>query len=899
MNSIYLTKKIIILVIIILALFVMADKAEAAYDIKSDIRQVKTAYNSAVYYLDHNQGLKKAYINATSYLAYNNKWDDIKVVTDEKLDEFPDVKLIKTSDSPRIYYVKDNKKAQIISPTDFINFGFNWGDIVTVNKIDFEQYVLTDYNGIGLTYSVTSSKGEIFIKLDSSSPQGNLIPVNTINNLVAIFNFRAEEEITEIKSLKLNLKGVFNLDVLDKVYITDDDGTDFNIQASINSREANFNFGEDTFIIREGEEREIKVFINFADYQDCENNTLQISINSAEDINTASSITGDFPVEANIFNLINANDNLGSVKIEEKSVNINTTNIGSTGQTINKTTIYETSGNENIIIKEISFIEKGSAVNSDLGSFKLLDERGTVVAQVSEMQSGDIVKFTLNDYVIDKSKSNTFIVTSDILGGEGKKINLQFYEIKVIGSEYGFNLKAIYIDLSESIEINREYLGVVAEDLKDNKKVFAEQPGVIIGNFQIRNNNQEVYLQSLNFSLEKNASAPNLDSTVYLVNYESGEIYGTFSGIDFVSGIININLNNIKLDSKESLTITLITDMPNGIKNGDSYRIYLEKINYKAENGLYYADNVIAPGVLLTVNTSNAFIYSNNEFTGINYTKGQEDIKIASFIVEAAAGDDIIINSITFTKGNTSGTISYNNGFSNMKAYVGSKRSNNIISQPLSDNFTFEGFNYRLRAGDRVEIKIYVNTTNDLKVSETQLGLTNIAVIGYESGIPTVINGLNTLSNKVLFGEAKMSISALSGGAVVVGEDYNLVASFKVKNLGVEKLLLKYLTINTSTDGFSYSLGYNDLRIVNRSDSRRVGGNISRPVAGANKIDLGSYEIVSGEELTFDVYVDAEDSAPTGSFQIYFSELLAKGRYSKIEASISGDPTGNVTVSVN
>lgn len=899
MNYIYPMKKIIILAIVILALFSIADKIEAAYSVESNIRQVKIVDDSAVYYLDHNKGLKKVYINETSYLSYNNKWSDIKVIASDKLDEWSDIRLIKIKDGPGIYYIKGSKKALIVSPSDFINLGFDWGDIVVVNKIDFEQYILTDYEGIGLSYSSTSSQGEIFIKLDSSSPKGNLVPVNTINNLVAIFNFRPEEEITEIKSLKLSLKGVFNLDVLDKVYITDDDGTDFNIQASINNREANFDFGEDTFIIREGEEREIKVFVNFADCQDCLNNTFQVSIDKAEDINTDSSIIGDFPIEANIFNLINADGNLGSVKIEEKSININTTNIGSTGQTINKTTIYETSGNENIIINEISFIEKGTAVNSDLGSFKLLDERGTVVAQASEMQNGDIVKFILNDYVINKNRSNTFTVTGNILGGEGKKINLQFYKIKVIGSEHGFNLNPTYIDLSESIEIIREYLGVVAKDLKDNKKVFAKQPGVIIGNFQIRNNNQVVYLQSLNFSLEKNISAPNFDSIVYLVNYESGEIYSTFNGIDFASGIININLNNIKLDSKKSLTITLITDMPNGIKNGDSYRIYLEKINYKAENGLYYADNVIAPGVLLTVSTSNAFIYSNNEFCGVNYTKGQEDIKIASFIVEAAAGDDIIINSITFTKGNTSGTVSYNNGFSNMKAYVGSRRSNNIINQPFSDNFTFEGFNYRLRAGNRVEIKIYVDTTNDLKVSETQLGLTNMVVIGYESGIPTVINGLNTLSNKVLFGEAKMSISALSGGAVVVGEDYNLAASFKIKNSGAEKLLLKYLTINTSTDGFSYSLGYNDLRIIERSSARRVGGNISRPVAGANKVNLGSYEIVSGEEFTFDIYIDAGDSVPTGSFQIYFSELLAKGRYSRIEASISGDPTGNVTVSVN
>ncbi len=899
MNSICLTKRITMLAFVILALFVVAAKAEAAYDIETGIKQVKTAYNSAVYYLDHSRGLKKVYINAASYLSYNNKWDDIKVVADDKLLQFSEVELIKTSDSPRIYYIKGNKKAQIISQADFIGFGFNWGEVVTVNQTDFEQYVLSDYSGIGLAYSATVNGGEVNIKLDSSSPASGLLPANTKNNLVAVLNFKSEEKTVVIKNLKLNLKGVFTKAMLAKIYITDESGTGFNIQAAMDNRVANFNFGEDVFVINPNQTRKIKVFVNLADCQDCTNNTLQISINSAADINTAFSIMGDFPVEASIFKLIDVSDNLGGIKVEEKTINAGPANIGSTEQTLNKIKIYETSGNEDIIIKEISLAEKGTASYSDLGNFKLFDEKRNIVAQTSKMQSGDIVKFTLNDYTISKNKSHTFTVVGDILGGEGQKINLRFSEIKAVGSEYGFNLNDTHINLDESIEIIREYLGVIAKDLKDNKKVFSNQKGVIIGNFQIRNNNQEIYLTSLDFSLEKNTGAPNLSSVIYLVDYESGEIYGSFSGAGLNSGTASVNLNNIKLDPKKSLTITLITDMPTSAKNGDTYRVYLKKINYRAENKLYYSDNVVAPGVLLTVNTSNVFIYSNSEFTGINYTKGQEDIKIASFIVEAAAGDDIIIDSLTLTKGNSSGAVSYNNGFSNLKVYIDSGRSKNIIDKPFSNALTFEGFNYRLRAGRRAEVKVYADTADDLNISETQLMITDMAVNGYESGIPTVVNGLNTASNKVLFGEAKLSLAALSGGAVAVGEDYNLVASFKVKNIGAEKLLFKYLTINTSTDGFSYSLGYNDLRIVNRSDNRRVGGNISRPVAGANRIDLGSYEIDLNEELTFDIYIDAGDDVPAGSFQIYFSELSAKGRYSKIEASVSGDPTGNVTVSVN
>jgi len=184
-------------------------------------------------------------------------------------------------------------------------------------------------------------------------------------------------------------------------------------------------------------------------------------------------------------------------------------------------------------------------------------------------------------------------------------------------------------------------------------------------------------------------------------------------------------------------------------------------------------------------------------------------------------------------------------------------------------------------------------------VSEVKLIISDLVATDYDNGVKTEISGLNTASHKTILGEVRAEISVLSGGQVAIGEEDNLVASFKIENTGAETLRLKYLTVNTTSEGFSYSLGYSNLRIVNNENAKKVGSRISKPVSSANKLKLGSYKIEAGQEIIFDVYVDADEDVPVGNFQVYFSDLVAQGKSSKVEAAVSDNQTGKVTVSVD
>jgi hypothetical protein len=401
----------------------------------------------------------------------------------------------------------------------------------------------------------------------------------------------------------------------------------------------------------------------------------------------------------------------------------------------------------------------------------------------------------------------------------------------------------------------------------------------------------------MEISLNKNASAPELDQTIFLVNYDTGEVFGSTQGSAASAGSIIVSIQNLNLAAKKDITLTLITDIPKAAKNGDYYQMNLKSIRYRAENGLTYSDPVEAPGARLTVSKSNLYIYPNSKRGEVSYIKGQKGVIIGSFIIEAASGDDSTINSISFIKGSgTSGEISYANGFSNVVAYINGSRIGENINKPLGGSLSFEGFNYRLGNNDRAEIKVIADTESDLRVSETQLMITNIVATGYKSGIPTVVSNINVNSPKTYFGEIKAELTALGGGAAVKEKNNNLVGSFKVKNTGAETIIIRSIVLTTSNDGFSYSLGFRNLAVKESARNIKIGG-LSSPVAGANKINF-SYTIEAQKEANFDIYVDADEDVPSGDFDLYFGELEAEGKTSRLPVNIAGDPTGAVKVTI-
>ncbi|MEI6596996.1 MAG: hypothetical protein WCL13_02170, partial [bacterium] len=769
----------ILAIITISYLAINAQNADAAYGVNSATKQVRTADNPAVYYLDHARGLKKAYVSAKAFLAYGNKWSDIKVISGEELNKWPEVRLVKSASGQAVYYISNGQKALIESEQEFINSGFKWPDIVTISEADLVEYKTADLKVAGAM--VDYSGNPLSVALDSSSPKADYLVTNTQDNLVAVFSLKVDSKPAQIKQLVLDLKGVFNSDLIKEIYLTNESDIEYPVFASPNNRQATFNFTGEPIIISPGEVRKIKVYVNFNDSSaNIINHTFQVAINQAVNITGAKAL-GVFPLAGENFKFISGAGVLESVIANEQSLSIgnNQAVIGSTEKNIGKFNLAETSGRADVFIKELKFANNGNVGSTNLNNFKLKNKAGQIVATAPSMTSDRELIFKLNDYKIKKANSETFTVLADVVDGENNTINFYLDKAKVLSSQGNFNLYVNITNLDEIITIKREAVGVVAKELKANNKVFTQQTGAIIGNFEIRNNNQKISLNRLSFSLEKNSATPGLTETVYLVDYNSGEVYGYFNGDKFNSGMVNISLNGLNLTAKQNLVVALITKIPESAPNGGYYKIILNSLNYRNDSGALFSDTVNSAGVKLIVNKSNLYLYSNNELGDQAFIKGEHNIKIASFIIEGAAGGDTKITGLTFSRGSdSSGAISFDNGFSNLKFYIGSSQIK-VIKNPYLGDLTVEGFIYVLKAGARAEIKVYTDTEIDLGASEVQLAISNVAAVNNSSLIPAVVNNLNVNSHKATFGLVSAEVSKITDGFITKGEDDNVIAGFK------------------------------------------------------------------------------------------------------------------------
>ena len=538
------------------------------------ITQVKVKGSNTVYYLDRARNIKKAYVNEQAYFAYKNTWDEIEIVDQNELNKWIDLRIVTSKNTQDIYYLGNNKKAKI-DPIYFDILSIDPEKIINIHPVDLASYQIANYADVGLT--IPEQNNVIFIELSPESPKAGFLANNTKDNLLSVFTLSSPLDTAEITSITFNL-GIFNSSVIERLYLTDEGGTELKIPSSYNNQKVTFNF-RDSLIIRKNQPKKLKLFVNLGSCQSCSNDAIQATIGSANDIKATINFVDNFPIKAAVFKLVDTDSTLASITIEEKNTNISSNIvIGATDQILAKFQINETSGNEDIVLKQASFIARGTLSRDDLANFKIKID-GKIITQTNAMIRGNEIIFNIPSYVINKNESKELMITGNVISGENKTVNIDFESAQILGKQTGFSLGANSSEsINSALSITKETLSIFSLDLKNNQKVFSYQKGVIIGSFQIRNMNQKINLESVDIKMAKNTAAPNLEDLVYLVDYKTGQVLGSANGAKFAQGEINMSLNNYKLLPRQEVTISLITNIPRYAKDGDNYQISLDKI---------------------------------------------------------------------------------------------------------------------------------------------------------------------------------------------------------------------------------------------------------------------------------------------------------------------------------
>ena len=105
-----------------------------------NIHLVKTNDSHKVYQIFNN---KKIHIpGPAAFNSYvKNSWTDIITFDKTDVDRYPTASLVKTADSPTVYLIKNGYKKEIVSGNVFESRGYKWNDIITINRTHLSAYV--------------------------------------------------------------------------------------------------------------------------------------------------------------------------------------------------------------------------------------------------------------------------------------------------------------------------------------------------------------------------------------------------------------------------------------------------------------------------------------------------------------------------------------------------------------------------------------------------------------------------------------------------------------------------------------------------------------------------------------------------------------------------------------
>jgi hypothetical protein len=446
--------------------------------LSSSIRQVKASGSSAVYYLYYAGHLKKAYLNADIYLDYGNKWSDVKEVNLSELNSWPNAKLIKTAVSPAVYYISGNKKSLIASWGDMESFLLDKEPIITVSQKELDAYQTIDNYVIGLKTEpvevpdasetpddpavinppivVPAESGNIFVYNDLvKGSNGNTILSGSNNNLMGIFRFSSPDKVATITSITFDFAGIFSENALNSASVLDANNSKYpDISVGINQsrRQATISF-HTPITINPGTEKMVKIYLDLA-AGNFNNQTIYVELKQASNIVSNLTPSASFPLIGTGFQILDGSNILGNIKSQEQSIAAKG-GLAAGSRLIGEFIISDESDNEEADVKNLTFVNSGSASVNDWEDFRLFNN-GQIIARATAINADGFISFDIPYlHLIEGSPVDLTVVASlKSAHNVNATVDLGLFSASVVGKNYGNYLTTNINNISASSVLN-------------------------------------------------------------------------------------------------------------------------------------------------------------------------------------------------------------------------------------------------------------------------------------------------------------------------------------------------------------------------------------------------------------------------------------------------------------
>jgi hypothetical protein len=660
----------------------------------------------------------------------------------------PDGMLVKKAGSTDVYYAMDGMlyavegslpaawaaKVRTVSATLFASVE-DAGDSLT--SADLEMYLDDMLMGSGSTDggsgSETPATGSLSVSLSGSTPDSSNVVINADNITFSKFVLsNGSSSDVKVNSVRIVRKGLGATGNITSVTLYD---------GSTKLGESRTSWTSDDYMtysisggwtIPAGSAKTLTVVAKLGTAGTY--NALGIS-----QVTTASGATvSGLPVYGNEMQGVNVS--VGTVTVTGRGASSVTREIGATDSVVSEFRLALSSV-EDAKFHSITLKNEGTASDKDATNFYL--KKGSTVIAGPAMMESDEVAFVLDEaYAMEKSKSYDFKVVADIVDGDARTLEFVLdasSDLAVVGNTYNTNLTVTRTDFDavgdsgttavtvDGAELNLAFTSTAKESTDDSDDVE-------LGRLTLSAGGTDVEISSLVFTVDEvdgnSSGADNLDiDELELVDTEDGTAY---AGVMTNGGDANASDetwtydDNVYLESGVSRTFIIRGDLPDGIGDGDQYRLTatINTTNVVAETKPAgdTVDNFSVSsytGQFLTIRTPYLKVRSTaaNDGSAVAASTG---VELYTGSLEAVAGE-ITVEDLTFVGANASAsntsTVTANfdeDNWTDLYFYVKQGSSwvevDHLQNGDLGDGtFTFDGFSeFVVKPGstNKVEFKV-------------------------------------------------------------------------------------------------------------------------------------------------------------------------------------------------
>ncbi len=626
----------------------------------------------------------------------------------------------------------------------------------------------------------TPTGGALSVGLSANTPVGTTLSNSTAYNEVLKINLMANSAPVRVSGITVRKTGLVANSKISGVSAWVDGMRLGDVMSSFNSEDkVTINFGVDAVTIPAGSSKVLTVAMNLA--SDATGGTVGANIALASDIISNGTVSGAFPIIGNTFGLTDGDDALSTVTLTGQSVGgLGTEPSSGTAGNVEiaevkdllKIRISETSGNNDVHLKNIRVYFQGSLQDRDVTDLELRAPDNTVLGTATQITDRYVSFNIANGYTIPEGSNRVVTLRGKINDGSGNYFRAQVqndYDILLQDASTGFYvLPASFLAVSSSdgwFKMKSGSASVSKRNDSPSTRVSAGATDRVLARYDLKavGEDLEIRKAALRVATSSFAGAAGLTGNVRVV-VDGVTVLTVSAGSSLYNSATQYNLSQyINIASGETKVVEVIGNIPTTATGTATYTVSFGNLYAKRLSTNDFSDlaTSVVAGNTLTADTTSLTLSKDTALGNRTASLGSK-IEVGRFVVRAGDAEAVSI---------TNATVSFNGGgaFSAptyLKNLELRDANNNALGSTLSTVATSSNsfsFSLALAANEQKVIKVWSDTESTSSgTTSVSFAVTYVGQSTSNSDTATAVTG-----QTITFGAANVVIAASNDSTTI------------------------------------------------------------------------------------------------------------------------------------